>query len=324
MTITAPACTFDGFGKMATACFSDFRRTGEDVRFLPLVKNETLRSKTLLFPQIIKDSFTEKPIGPEVVFAPIDWMHIPSPNSVLVTTVDNANLNLAAVDILKMYKAVIVFNKFSEEAIRFWGVSAISTLLDPLGTQEIWSEDSSLKEDLFTFGVVDWTPFSICKGHIDTVLEAFEWAFSGMRGMRIRILTHPDSHKSKHHDERIEFTHSSTQNWQLMEWFQSLDCFVSTHEFQGIDLTMDCAVKCGAVPMGNQFALRERVWDQIGYPVFAKFTGGKFVLDKHEVADAMRFAYYDKCEFSQRKERCRNAVYPPVNWGKFLKSLGVI
>lgn len=248
MTITAPACQFNGFAKLASWVASYRLRSQLPTKWRTTWFNDNYGGFKARFPKALLD-LTEAESGDdvEIVFAHADEKILPSTgNSFIVTGFTDTSVKLDALTILKQYKRVILPDLRQWKAAVAFGLKQATWAYPPTDNQIYFSE--SRKNLGRQFGFVAKTAKDLQLG-----LDIWFEAFPGIDDVLLQIRLEPGVKLPKLNDHRITTIEGWLEPYRLANWYRGLDCFLSTSTGRYFDWHAEQAVACGTPTVGSSW-----------------------------------------------------------------------
>jgi glycosyltransferase involved in cell wall biosynthesis len=209
------------------------------------------------------------------------------------------NIEGPFIEELNKCKSVIVPNKWNAYHFKRCGVNVPIKVI-PLFVDGLKYKKSSNTD--FVFGTANGD----LRKNIDKVIKCFLKAFPNEKKVRLKVKTSThDNTNFKFIDPRIECIKKDYTKKELMDWYHSLDVFVSGATAEGWGLMQHEAMACGRPVMATQYAgLAEFLTEENGFPLLYKEVpatgywsapGGKWSeFDETDMINQMRYCFKNR------------------------------
>lgn len=280
MTITAPACQFDGFSKLASWVASYRLQNYLPTKWRDTWLDERYGNFRVHWPKVLLYlKWTEAGDDTEVVFAHADETILPSTdNSFIVTGFTNNEVDSDALAILKQYKRVILPDLYQAKIAVAFGIPQATWVYPPTDDRIYFSKGR--KNLGRQFGFVAKTAKDMKVG-----LDVWFEAFPGIDDVLLQIKLEPGVKLPKLNDHRITTLEGWLEPYRLADWYRGLDCFLSTSTGRYFDWHAEQAVFCGTPTIGSSWNV---CFGANGCP-----TKRGCSLDIAKAVDWMRLCYFD-------------------------------
>lgn len=322
MTITAPACTFDGFGKMAVEIASRLLDSGFPVQWRKTYSKERYKNKRAEFPQVLKGKTVQAAPkdDDELVFAPASQLHIPEGKRSFIYTgltdpFVGRRIPAIQAEVLNKYEMVFVSNQTHADALAQGGVWRPIVVLQPGLNREIYRPHIGDHSELCTFGMTA-NPGEAGYVAFDNAITSWFEAFPGVKDVRLRIKVTPNFKVPPLKDDRIDVIYEYLPTNRLVEWYQSLDTFLSPGFSTGWNFQLHEAAACGATPISHTLGSQSHLNTDWAFPCECHVKDGKFKVRQDDLIDAMRFVHYDRLECT-----VRGKAFNQRTWGDMLQDI---
>lgn len=120
------------------------------------------------------------------------------------------------------------------------------------------------ERDSFVFGTGGDGP----RKRVNEVVRAFQQAFPDRMDVRLKVKVSPTNNVVRVEDYRVEVNTEILGEEEMVEWFESLDCFVTASSGEGWGLFAAKSMLIGNPVVGPRFlGLAEYLDDSVGFPV---------------------------------------------------------
>lgn len=285
MTITAPACQFDGFSKLASWVASYRLQNHLPTKWKTTRFNDKYGNFRVRFPQVLLDlTAVESGDDSVVVFAHADEMILPpSENSVIVTGFTNNAVSSDALAILKRYKRVILPDLHQAKAAVAFGVSQATWVYPPTDGRIYFADGR--KNLGRKFGFVAKSAKTLQLG-----LDVWFEAFPGIDDVLLQIKLEPGVKLPPLNDHRITTIEGWLEPYRLANWYRGLDCFLSTSTGRYFDWHTEQAAMCSTPTIGT-------AWNACFGAGGCSTKFGK-AMSIPKAVDWMRLCYFDPAYMS--------------------------
>lgn len=314
LIIRAPFCIRSGYETLSDTICIELSKNGYDV--YPLSTNGEISNYFIkkLTKQISKEVLSKT----ELCILPIQtdlndyntMYRIPKVGKrIFFTMWESTQLSMSVIDLFNSGVGVIVPNEWNKRNFEIDGVNVPIFKCNLFIDTDIYSYKEK-ENDIFTFGTANADPRKRLNETIKCFCKAFSPSIKNVK-LKIKIDNQDMNLLKRFSDDRIEINTKKLTKYELSNWYNSLDVFVSGVAAEGWGLMQHEAMACGVPLIATEYAgLAEFFDSSVGYPI--KYTevlsewswgysnGFWSKFDEDDMIDKMRFCYNHREEVKEK------------------------
>jgi glycosyltransferase involved in cell wall biosynthesis len=252
----------------------------------------------------------------------------PHKNRSLFTMWESTAIAFPFVEELNKCKCVIVPNKWNAYHFKRCGVHVPIKVLPLFVDTKKFCYQSPNNDETFIFGTANGDP----RKRIEEVIRCFLKAFPKEKDVKLKVkISKRDNLNLRFLDKRVEVIDSEFTQDNLVDWYHSLDLFVSGVSAEGWGFMQHEAMACGRPVIAAKYAGLEEFFDEtVGYPVeytevpsegYWDIPGGRWSkFDESDMITVMRYCYNNRAEITHAGHLANERAIQ-FSKDKFLKSL---
>lgn len=233
----------------------------------------------------------------------IDSIHplfniVPSKNTIFFTMWESSRFTDIFIDKTNIMRAIIVPNKWNKQSLELQGCNSPIHIVPLFVDTTIFNYKQPHTDDQFVFGTANDDP----RKRINETIKCFIKAFPKETDVKLKVKLSKSSMINKFTDDRVQIIADDYNQLQLVDYYNSLNVFVSGVSAEGWGLHQHESMACGRPVIAanyaglsefmtneNSFCLRYKEVPSTGY---WETPGGKWSkYDEDHMIETMRYCY---------------------------------
>jgi glycosyltransferase involved in cell wall biosynthesis len=253
------------------------------------------------------------------------------PNRIFFTMWEATKINYSFIDILNQCSAVIVPNQWNADNFRASGLKTDIHVLN-LYSDATFQYSPSSTSSPFVFGTANADP----RKRIKDVIRVFHRTFGCDPNVRLSVKVTKDERSQINGiiNPNIDVIVEDFSRAQLLEWYKSINAFVSCVSAEGWGLMQHEAMSVGRPLLAPSYGgINEYLTEEVGYPIkytevdaesYWKSPGSKWSMyDKSHLIETMRHCV-DHPDEVIRKGKSASDKMTKLNVSKFMSELSTV